>query len=71
MKRIKNFINSGFRTTGHSIRTQLYYPEGKPEISYLLVRKYKIFWIKGNMVLGTYLTLVEARESAANLGIKL
>ena len=71
MKRIKNFISSGFGTTGHSISTQLYYHEGKPEIGYLLLEKYKVFWINGNTVLGAFVTLEETRECASKLGIKL
>lgn len=71
MKRIKNFINSGFSITGHSISTHLYYPDGKPEIGYLLIENYKMFWINAKTVIGEFVTLEEARECAVKLGIKL
>lgn len=71
MKKIKTILSNGFKTLGHSITTNLYYWDGKPEIGYLLVQNYKMFWLNGSTVIGSFVTLEEARECAVKLGIKL
>lgn len=72
MKQIKSFFKSGFRLcTGHSLATQLYYWEGKPQIGYIIRRHYVIFWIPGYDRIGAYATQKEAVDSAKELGITL
>jgi hypothetical protein len=71
MKKIKEFFHSGFGVTGHGISTHLYYYEGKPEIGYLLVENYKIFWLDANTVIAAFPSLEETRQCAQKLGIKL
>jgi hypothetical protein len=72
MKRISNFFASGFLScTGHSLATHFYYYEGKPQIGYVLRQHYVILWLPGYRILGTYVTQLEAQESAKELGITL
>lgn len=47
MKKIINFITSGFKSLGYDYYTIIYWHNGEPEKGYVIIHKYKFFWIEG------------------------
>lgn len=45
MKKILNFIKTGFKDLGYNHYPILYWYEGKPETGYVITRNYTFLWI--------------------------
>ena len=45
MKRLLNFIKSGFRELGYKYHPIIYWYEGKPKVGYVITNNYTFFWI--------------------------
>jgi len=48
MNKIINFFKSGFNTDcGYSVHSRTYTYNGKPQLGYVLVKNYIMFWLPG------------------------
>lgn len=67
MRKILNFIKTGFKDLGYDYYPILYWYDGKPEVGYVITRNYTFLWIPAHDRVSVCVSMEDLKETLEKL----